>query len=30
MHMKRWIILPCMLFAALAVAAVGFADPGKG
>jgi hypothetical protein len=28
--MKRWIILPCLLFAALAIAAVGFADPGKG
>ena len=28
--MKRSIILPCMLFAALALAAVGFADPGNG
>jgi ABC-type oligopeptide transport system substrate-binding subunit len=30
MKMKRSLILLCLLFAALALAAVGFADPGKG
>ena len=28
--MKRWVILACLLFAALTLAAVGLADPGNG